>query len=81
MKTTLLRCFLLLCASASLTACGGAGTATAPDRARVANMPVADCEAQACRGLRIVDANAETFRADSARRDALAAAVARLEVH
>lgn len=80
MKTTLLRCFLLLCASASLTACG-AGTATAPDRARVANMPVADCEAQACRGLRIVDANAETFRADSARRDALAAAVARLEVH
>jgi hypothetical protein len=31
--------------------------------------------------LRIVDSNAETFRADSARRDALALAVAKLDDH
>jgi hypothetical protein len=75
-------CFLLG-ASASLTACGGAGDATVQPAlaASVVHMPVADCEPQACQGLRIVDSNAETFRADSARRDALALAVASVEAH
>jgi len=70
-----------LSVSAGLAACGGAGNATVPPAlaANVAHMPVADCEPQACQGMRIVDSNAETFRADSARRDALAVAVARLD--
>jgi hypothetical protein len=87
MATTILPCLLtvgfLLCAGVGLSACGGAVEATvhpAP-AASVAAVPVADCEPQACRGLRIIDSNAETFRADSARRDALAATVARLDDH
>jgi len=76
-------CFLL-CALAGLTACGGgdepASSAAAPAYAAGAvQMPVADCEPQACQGLRIIDSNAETFRADAARRDALAVAVANLD--
>jgi hypothetical protein len=70
----------LLCALTGLTACGGgaepASSATVPAYAAAAvQMPVADCESQACQGLRIIDSNAETFRADAARRDALAMAV------
>jgi hypothetical protein len=83
----LLSIFPLLCALAGLTACGGsvdAGpntTMSATASVVVANaapMPVADCAPQACAGLRIIDSNAETFRVDSARRDALALAVAKL---
>jgi len=75
-------CFLL-CTSAGLTACGGAVDATVHPTfaANVTHMPVADCEPQACQGLRIVDSNAETFRADSARRDVLALTVAKLDAH
>lgn len=68
-----------------LTACGGnLDTAPAPVTALAAStsithMPVADCEPQGCHGLRIIDSNAETFRADAARRDALARAVAALD--
>lgn len=68
-----------------LTACGGnpdAATAPATNLAAstsITHMPVADCEPQGCHGLRIIDSNAETFRADAARRDALAQAVARLD--
>lgn len=29
---------------------------------RLATMPVADCEVEGCRGLRIIDANAEAWR-------------------
>jgi hypothetical protein len=86
--TRLLSIFPLLCALASLTACGG-GVGASPDTAMSATasvvvasaapMPVADCAPQACAGLRIIDSNAETFRVDSARRDALALAVAKLD--
>jgi len=72
----------LLCALTGLTACGGGGieTTAAPVYATSSvQMPVADCEPQACQGLRIIDSNAETFRADGARRDALALAVANLD--
>ena len=73
----------LLCALASLTACGGNVDAALPATpalsAHTASTPVADCEPQACQGLRIIDSNAETFRADGARRDALAMAVAKLD--
>ena len=85
MATTILPCLLsigfLLCAGAGLSACGGGVDATvhSAPAARVAAVPVADCEPQACQGLRIIDSNAETFRADSARRDALAVSVAKLE--
>jgi hypothetical protein len=71
----------LLCALASLAACGAnvdttAAVAAPALAASSTHMPVADCEPQACQGMRIIDSNAETFRADSARRDALASAVA-----
>lgn len=72
----------LLCVLASLTACGAnpeAAPAAPALAASVSHTPVADCEPQACQGLRIIDSNAETFRADAARRDALAMAVARLD--
>jgi len=74
----------LCCAVAGLTACGGNAdpAASAPTpvlAASVSHMPTADCEPEACQGLRIIDSNTESFRADAARRDALAAAVARLD--
>ena len=78
----------LVCVLASLTACGGnvdtmsvSASAAPVFAANVAQTPVADCEPQACQGLRIIDSNAETFRADTARRDALAMAVAQLDDH
>ena len=77
-RTSLFSLCALLCTTAGLTACGGAVDATVKP-ATAAHMPAADCEPQACQGLRIVDSNAETFRADSARRDALAARVAKLD--
>ena len=74
----------LLCALTGLTACGDgaapASQAAVPAYAATAvQMPAADCEPQACQGLRIIDSNAETFRADAARRDALAMAVANMD--
>jgi hypothetical protein len=79
----------LLCVLASLVACGGnvdttastASTAAPVLAASSAHMPVADCEPQACQGMRIIDSNAETFRADNARREALASAVAKMDAH
>ena len=38
-----------------------------------ANMPQPDCAAEGCNRLRIIDGNAEAWRIDAARRDALAA--------
>lgn len=68
----------LLCCT--LSACGASGESSAPALAASATRtPAADCEPQACQGLRIIDSNAETFRADHARRDALAATVAQLD--
>jgi hypothetical protein len=87
MNTTLPRLAILV-GLISLTACGGNPDATpapapattlAASASSATHMPVADCEPQGCRGLRIIDSNAETFRADAARRDALALAVAKLD--
>ena len=80
------RLFAVFSFACMLTACGG-NVDTAPVTATAApvlaansvHMPMADCEPQACQGLRIIDSNAETFRADNARREALALAVARAE--
>lgn len=87
--SALLRLLNVFCAfsvACVLTACGGnvdtaTVTATAAPvlAANSVHMPMADCEPQACQGLRIIDSNAETFRADNARREALALAVARTE--
>jgi hypothetical protein len=57
---------------ALLAACGGASHDSAPDQAAplMVNMPAADCEPQACKGLRIIDGNAEAFRLDAQRRAA-----------
>jgi hypothetical protein len=38
--------------------------------AATATMPAPDCAADGCRALRVIDANAETFRFDAARRAA-----------
>lgn len=87
MSTPALPRLFCLCAFvvtlSGLTACGNNTDTATPTRtalaASVSHMPVADCEPQACQGMRIIDSNAETFRADSARRDALALAVASLD--
>lgn len=78
------RLLIALSVACALTACGGnvetTVSAPAPVLAAAAiHMPAADCEAQACQGLRIIDSNAETFRADNARREALALAVASMD--
>lgn len=52
-------------------------TAAAPTRADIAvassTMPAADCAAEGCASLRIIDGNAEAWRIDAQRRDALEA--------
>ena len=49
-------------------AVSAAGAATAPVAS--ANMPIADCEAEGCSSLRIIDGNAEAYRIDAQRRAA-----------
>jgi hypothetical protein len=48
-----------------------AAPASAPAVAQVAaNMPLPDCAAEGCRGLRIIDGNAEAYRYEAMRRAA-----------
>ncbi len=49
------------------------GAPVAPKLA--ANMPAPDCAAEGCGSLRIIDGNAEAFRLDIQRRDALQASL------
>jgi hypothetical protein len=82
--TTLPRLLAAVSLACALTACGAnvdttATAATPVLAASATHMPVADCEPQACQGLRIIDSNAETFRADNARREALAQAVDKMD--
>jgi len=53
--------------------------ATAPARAAMhfasSTMPAADCAAEGCAGLRIIDGNAEAWRIDAQRRAALEASL------
>lgn len=84
MSTLSLPRVLSLCYLLAMTACGANVENAAPAMptalaAAASHTPAADCEPQACQGLRIIDSNAETFRADSKRREALALTVAQME--
>ena len=67
-----------LCLATLLAACGGyqpdepvQGAAPAPTRVAttgVSSVPAPDCAADGCKGLRIIDANAEAYRYDAMRR-------------
>lgn len=59
-------------ASTAQAATTQAGTAQAGAATRVAaaNMPAPDCAADGCKGLRIIDANAEAFRYQAQQRAA-----------
>jgi len=65
-------------AFATLLAACGSGNQAAPATQTAAlvatvpaaNMPAPDCAADNCRGLRIIDANAEAYRHDAANRAA-----------
>jgi hypothetical protein len=48
------------------------GTAQPVTTVATATMPAPDCADQGCRGLRIIDANAEAYRYDAMRRAAAA---------
>lgn len=58
---------------AAAAAAPSTGAPVAPSVA--ANMPAPDCAAEGCGSLRIIDGNAEAFRLDIQRRDALQASL------
>lgn len=58
-------------ASVQSAAGGVVAVAVALPAIAPATMPAPDCAADNCRGLRIIDANAEAFRYDAMRRAAL----------
>ena len=71
MKQTVLRSLLATTVLALLTACGGSpvpdeGHTTTAALMVQGNGPVADCEAEGCNRPRIIDGNAEQFRASAA---------------
>jgi hypothetical protein len=59
--------------SAAVAAAPSTGAPVAPSVS--ANMPAPDCAAEGCGRLRIIDGNAEAFRLDIQRRDALQASL------
>lgn len=62
--------------ASSSTAVAAVPSTGAPVAPRVAaNMPAPDCAAEGCSSLRIIDGNAEAFRLDIQRRDALQASL------
>ncbi|SDC84989.1 hypothetical protein SAMN05428966_102483 [Massilia sp. PDC64] len=80
MKISALRTVFAISLATLLAACGSgaqidqpvqtaAMTGTAADVAS-ANSPAPDCAAEGCKGLRIIDANAEAFRYEAMRRAA-----------
>jgi hypothetical protein len=80
MKISALRTVFAVTLATLLAACGSgaqidqpvqtaAMTGTAADVAS-ANSPAPDCAAEGCKGLRIIDANAEAFRYEAMRRAA-----------
>lgn len=80
MKQCDIRSLLATAVLALLTACGGG---SAPDEGHTTtaalmvqgNAPVADCEAEGCNRPRIIDGNAEQFRASAALQAQLAETV------
>jgi len=59
--------------SIQVAAVPSTGAPVAPSAS--ANMPAPDCAAEGCGSLRIIDGNAEAFRLDIQRRDALQASL------
>lgn len=76
MKNFALRAVPAVAFATLLAACGSGNQAdpTMQTAALIttvpANMPAPDCAADNCRGLRIIDANAEAYRHDAADRPA-----------
>lgn len=80
MKNTALRLFSAIAIAASLAACGAnvqdeqqlqtAASVQANVQTVAANSPAPDCAPENCKGLRIVDANAEAYRYEAMRRAA-----------
>jgi len=77
MKNFAFRTVPALACAILLAACGSGNQADPTTRTAAlvatvpaANMPVPDCAADNCRGLRIIDANAEAYRHDAAVRAA-----------
>jgi hypothetical protein len=77
MKTFALRLIFASSLAASLAACGSdvqedVTTQTAASVTTgvqvVANTPAPDCAAEGCKGLRVIDGNAEAYRFDAMRR-------------
>jgi hypothetical protein len=79
MKTFALRLILASSLAASLAACGSGvqedmttrTAASVTTGVQVAtNTPAPDCAAENCKGLRVIDGNAESYRFDAMRRAA-----------
>lgn len=80
MKTIAFRTVLGLSLAPLLAACGSGAQIDQPTRTAAlmgtaaqvasANTPAPDCAADGCKGLRIIDANAEAYRYEAMRRAA-----------
>jgi hypothetical protein len=68
------RATLSLALMTLLAACGSGTQIDQPPRTAAmtttANMPAPDCAADGCKGLRVIDANAEAYRYEAMRRAA-----------
>lgn len=81
MKSLHSRLALSVCIAVFISGCGGQVEVAAGGEAIAVvalvsqeggdHMPTPDCAAEGCKGLRIIDANAEAFRYDAIRREAL----------
>ncbi|MDQ2820610.1 MAG: hypothetical protein M3Y65_09470 [Pseudomonadota bacterium] len=75
--TSIRHCALACTVNACRGADDAAPFAAAPVlAATTVHIPAADGKLQACQGVRIIDSHGDTFRADNARREALALAMA-----
>jgi hypothetical protein len=77
MKTSAVRTVAVLSLATLLAACGSGAqidqptqTAAMTGSVATANTPAPDCAAEGCKGLRIIDANAEAYRYEAMRRAA-----------
>jgi hypothetical protein len=74
MKHFVLRTVSGLGLATLLAACGSGTQIDQPPRTAAmtttANMPAPDCAADGCKGLRVIDANAEAYRYEAMRRAA-----------
>jgi hypothetical protein len=80
MKTSAVRTVAALSLATLLAACGSGAQIDQPTQTAAmtgsaalvatANTPAPDCAAEGCKGLRIIDANAEAYRYEAMRRAA-----------